>query len=386
MLRVGLTGGIACGKSHVLARLASRGIETLDLDGVAHEVLGPQGAAYDDVVQAFGREILSQDGSIDRKRLGAIVFADPLARERLNGLMHPSIRAEETRRAQRLSRTPGALFVTDAALLVEAGSHLRFDRLVVVHCEPAEQLRRLSARDGLTEAAARARLLSQMPIGEKRRFAHVELDTSGTLAETHAAADRLAEELRRLAAERRARVAVPIARAAGVIVNGPARGPRGLDPARLLDAIVEAGGVELERLARLLSPPCSGPWYRAARADEAEPGAWTLAGPLVLWALARAGDDRDFLVAAAASLARLTHGDAARVSEACLTALALQEALVAPAALTPPPQLALAEKWGGAPVPERVLAELAARLGSMLRPEPKAPQAVLRSLERLKSR
>lgn len=386
MLRVGLTGGIACGKSHVVARLAFRGIETLDLDAVAHEVLGPRGAAYDDVLQTFGREILLEDGSIDRKRLGAIVFADPLARERLNALLHPRIRAEEARRAQRLSGTPDALFVTDAALLVEAGSQLRFDRLVVVHCAPAEQLRRLMARDGLSEAAARARLLAQMPIGEKRRFAHFELDTSGTLAETHAAADRLAEDLRRLAAKPRAPATVPIARAAGVIVNGPARGPRGLDPARLLDAIVEAGGVELESLARLLSPPCSGPWYRAARADEAEPGAWTLAGPLVLWALARTGDDRDFLVAAAASLARLTHAAAARVSEACITALALQEALVAPSAVTSPAQLALAEKWGGAPVPQRLLAGLAARLGSMLRPEPSAPQGVLRSLERLKSR
>src|SRR5467141_2314636 len=99
MLRVGLTGGIACGKSHVLRRLAERGVPTLDLDSVAHELMEPGAAAYDEVVAAFGRAILETDGRIDRKVLGARVFADAVAREQLNAIVHPKVRAEEGRRA-----------------------------------------------------------------------------------------------------------------------------------------------------------------------------------------------------------------------------------------------------------------------------------------------
>jgi dephospho-CoA kinase len=128
MLRVGLTGGIACGKSHVSRRLASHGLHVLDLDAVAHAITAPGGTAYDDVVRVFGRGIVGADGAIDRKALGARVFADPEALGRLNALVHPRVRDEESRRAGELAGTE-AVLVTDAALLVESGMHTRFDRL-----------------------------------------------------------------------------------------------------------------------------------------------------------------------------------------------------------------------------------------------------------------
>ncbi len=330
MLKVGLTGGIACGKSHVLRRLAERGVPTLDLDSVAHEVMEPGGAAHDEVVAAFGRAILGTDGRIDRKALGARVFADPGAREQLNAIVHPKVRAEERRRAALHADRGAPVFVTDAALLVETGLHLRFDRLVVVHCAPDEQLRRLRARDGLTEEAAAARLLAQMPIEEKRGFGHWRLDTSGTVAETNAKADALVREVADVAASRPPTIELRPERALGLLVHGPERGPRGLDPVGLLAEIAAAGGLEMERIAAKLVPPGDGPWYRRAAQDGPphDPGPETLAGPLVLWTLAAVGPDPPFLLAAAASLARLTHRDPASVVAAGLQALALMDMAV----------------------------------------------------------
>src|SRR6185436_19631204 len=133
MLRVGLTGGIACGKSHVRARLAEHGLRTLDLDRIAHEVTARGGAAYGDVVRAFGRGVLAADGSLDRKALGALVFADGDSRGRLNAIVHPRVREEEARRADAWMDDLAAIVVSEAALLVEAGVHPRFDRLIVAH-------------------------------------------------------------------------------------------------------------------------------------------------------------------------------------------------------------------------------------------------------------
>ena len=173
MLRVGLTGGIACGKSEVVRCLAAAGLATLDLDRVGHELLAFGQPGQMAVAEAFGSFVIAPDGSVDRRALAAMVFADPEARRRLNGMLHPLIRAEEARRASLAPDRPGALLITDAALLVETGTHLRFDRLVVVHCRPDQQVARLCARDGLSEEAARARLAAQMPIATKVRFAHV---------------------------------------------------------------------------------------------------------------------------------------------------------------------------------------------------------------------
>jgi dephospho-CoA kinase len=367
-LRVGLTGGIASGKSRVLRRLAAAGLETLDLDRIGHEVMAPGGPAYGDVVLAFGPGILAADGTVDRKRLGAVVFADPAARARLDAIVHPRVREEEARRAALQPDHPERIMVTDAALLVEAGVHLRFDRLVVVHCSADEQIRRLMERDGIDEPAARARLAAQMPVQEKRRFAHLEVDASGSLDETDQAADRLVGELRRLAGARPARVTIPLERRLAAMAAGPERGPRGLQRARVLEDIVAAGGLEMGRIARLLVPPTEGPWYRAARPAPGDPGPETLAGPVVVWSLARGGPDAEFTAAAAASLARLTHTDPAQIAGACLYALALQEAMVGGAARALAASLAdgigRARRWGGAAPPDAITAAVAAAASS----------------------
>ncbi len=360
MLKVGLTGGIACGKSHVLRRLAERGVPTLDLDSVAHELMEPGGAAYDEIVAAFGRPILGPDQRIDRKALGARAFSDPAVREQLNAIVHPKVRAEEGRRAALHAGRGAPVFVTDAALLVETGLHLRFDRLVVVHCAPDEQLRRLRARDGLTEEAATTRLVAQMPIEEKRGFGHWRVDTTGTVAETSAKSDALARELTDLAGSRPPPVELLPERALGLLVHGPERGPRGLDPVGLLAEIAAAGGLEMERIAAKLAPPGAGPWYRRAQDGHAhDPGPETLAGPLVLWALARGGADPPFLLAAAASLSRLTHRDPASIAAAGLLALALLDVAGRGASPSDPEgRLAIwraeAETWAEAPPPREV--------------------------------
>ncbi len=357
MLRVGLTGGIACGKSHVLRRLAAHGLATLDLDAVARALMAPVGAAHADVVAAFGCGILAADGTIDRKALAAVVFADPGARARVDALVHPRVRAEEARRAASLEAERCAVLVSDAALLVEAGAHLRFDRLVVVHCPPEEQLRRLVSRDRISEAAARARLRAQMPVGEKRRYAHAEIETSGTLAETEASADALAESLLSLAARPRQRDPADARRRLGALIHGGGAGPRGLDAAGLLDDAIDAGGIELDRLARRLVPPAEGPWYRAARAEEAEPWPEALAASLALWA-AHAGLDSEWQASAAASLARLTHVGLEEIAGACLASLAARDvgargSLEGVLARLPDWD-PVARRWGGAAPPPRV--------------------------------
>lgn len=377
MLRVGLTGGIACGKSHVLRRLAARGLATLDLDAVAHALMAPGGAAYEDVVAAFGRGILAPGGAIDRKALGARVFGDAAARVRLDALVHPRVRAEEARWAAAFAGRPGVL-VTDAALLVEAGAHLRFDRLVVVHCDPEEQMRRLRARDGLDERVARTRVEAQMPLAEKRAFAHLEVDTSGSVDDTDRAADALAQELTRLAIGGPGSAGVGVDGLVGGLVHGPRTGPRGLSPLALLEAAAEAGGLEMDALARRLTPPATRAWYRTAQ--EADPGAPAthLAVALAAWALRRGAPDPPFLAAAAGSIARLTHTDPPGRADACLLALVAQD--VATAGRVPGDleawadrRMSLARQFGGGPPSGRLdLAEGLEGLGLPVEPSPRA--------------
>jgi dephospho-CoA kinase len=380
MLRVGLTGGIACGKSRVLAQFAARGLATLDLDRVAHEVVGPGGAAHRDILAAFGAEILDANGGVDRKALGRIVFRDGAARDRLNAIVHPRVREAESRWASGEAARGARIAVTDAALLVESGLHLRFDRLVVVHCSADEQLRRLMSRDGIDAEAARARISAQMPVGEKRRYAHVEIGTDGPTSETDRAALVAADELERAAAGAGPPLAIPLERGLGALVSGPPRGPRGLSPAPLLAAVASWGGLDLARAARLLVPPAPEPWYRQARGDGAEAPPASLAAPLVLWALTRGAPDDEYLASAAASLARLTHGEGTELADAVAVALALQEALVAGRAPAPGwSRGATVARWGRAPASERLEPDVASWLAGAARgvSEPEAPAEVL---------
>lgn len=350
-LRIGLTGGIACGKSQVLSRLTKAGFHTLDLDRVAHEVMAPLGAAHEEVVAAFGPGILDPEGAIDRQALGAVVFRDEGARQRLNRIVHPRVWDEEAKFVARWSDEAGSVVVTDAALLVESGLHLRFDRLVVVHCPPEVQIRRLMAR-GLDEDAARARLGAQMPTFEKRRYGHFEVITTGALEQTWAATDALAREIQALARRAWPQVTVPRDRALGCLGHGPQHGPRGLSPSRLLLEIAQRGGIAMEALKSLLWPPASGVWYRAARADESGPLPATLAGAIVLWQASRGVADEEALLAAMASVARLTHDTTSAIGNACVLALAMLQAAAAPSAnVAPADRLARwrskAERWAG---------------------------------------
>jgi dephospho-CoA kinase len=350
VLRVGLTGGIACGKSRVRRRLAAAGFGTLDLDAVAHEMIAPGGPAYDEVVAAFGRGILAADGTVDRKALGARVFADAAARSELNALVHPRVRDEESRRAAAHAAAGGRVFVTDAALLVEAGLHLRFDRLVVVHCEGHEQLRRLVVRDGIDEAAARARIDAQMPAGEKRRFAHVVLDASGTLEATDAEAARLVAELAVLAEHAPPRPSLQVPVVVAALRSGPVRGPRGLDPARWATEVGAAGGVEMERLKAALVPPAAGPWYRSAEAlPGSVPGPEALALVVGLWSLGRRGLDAEFTAAVMFSTAYLADGNEDRAAAACLLAIVAAHLAAGTTATEAdlPSWTAIAERWAG---------------------------------------
>ena len=190
MLRVGLTGGIATGKTTVVAMLRELGCRVLEADKIAHQVMEPGGAAYEDVVREFGREILSLDGLVDRRKLGAIVFADPKRLARLNAIVHPPVLEEQSRELAAIERAdPYAIAVAEAALLIEAGFDKQLEFLVVTWCTLEQQLARLTDSGkgrGLTIEQARQRIAAQMPIDEKRQRADEVIDCSGTIEHTRA--------------------------------------------------------------------------------------------------------------------------------------------------------------------------------------------------------
>jgi dephospho-CoA kinase len=198
VVKVGLTGGIACGKSVVRRRIEARGIPTLDADAVVHRLLGAGTDVSREIERSFGDGVLAADGSIDRKALGAIVFADRGQREKLNAIVHPRVWSEIESFFQSSARTGAPIAVVDAALMVETGSYKTYDRVVVVHCRREQQVERLMARDGLTRLEAEKRIDAQMPIEEKRRYGDFLVDASGSLAETDARTDALVDELRGL--------------------------------------------------------------------------------------------------------------------------------------------------------------------------------------------
>lgn len=194
-LVVGLTGGIASGKSTVSRMLQELGARVVDADLLARQVVEPGRPAYREIVRAFGKQVLQPDGKLDRKRLGQIVFADPEQLERLNRITHPRI-ARAARREIKAHRAAGVpLVVYDAALLLEKGWHKKLDRVVVVSVPERVQLARLMGRDGLSEAAARARIRSQLPLEARLAAADHVIDNSGSLAETRLQVQRLWSQL-----------------------------------------------------------------------------------------------------------------------------------------------------------------------------------------------
>ena len=187
MLRVGLTGSIGVGKSFVTSIFAELGCHVLDADQTAREVVMPGTPGLQALVDAFGQEILAADGTLDRKQLGALIFADQSERERLNHILHPFIiaRQDEIMRAWE-AQDPKGIGVIDAALMIESGGYKRFDKLIVVHCRPEVQVERLMLRDKLSRAEAQRRIDSQMSQEEKQGFADYLIDTSDGFEPTRA--------------------------------------------------------------------------------------------------------------------------------------------------------------------------------------------------------
>lgn len=196
MKKMGLTGGIASGKSTVAAMLRELGFPVLEADLVAHQLMEPGQAAHDEILQEFGEELADTRGCIDRVKLAGIVFADPAKLAKLNRIIHPRVEEITFRQFAAWERdgVRDAGFVA-AALLVEAGFAAKLDGLVVTFCRPEQQLERLQAR-GMSEVEAGRRVAAQMPVEEKLKHATERIDCSGTLEETRAQVEALAGRLR----------------------------------------------------------------------------------------------------------------------------------------------------------------------------------------------
>ncbi len=185
MITVGLTGGIATGKSTVARILREAGAHVIDADRIAREVVGRGRPAWRDIVEHFGKEVLRPNGEIDRARLGDIIFNDPEQQAALNRIVHPRVFADiEAQRARIAETAPHAVVVLDIPLLFEAGNHRDLAEVIVVYAPEPVQLARLMQRDGLSRRDALARIHSQMPIEEKKKRATRVIDNSGDLADT----------------------------------------------------------------------------------------------------------------------------------------------------------------------------------------------------------
>lgn len=197
MLRVGLTGGLATGKSFVGRTLAGLGCHLIRNDDLGHAVMLPGAEAYDGIVREFGSAILNPDGSIDRRKLAAVVFHDPGRLAALTALVHPPVRARTRAELDAFAKAhPDGIAVVEAAILVETGSFREYEKLIVAVCGVEQQIERAMARDGLTREEVVDRLSRQMPLAEKIRYADYVVDTSGTKENTIAQTKAVYESLR----------------------------------------------------------------------------------------------------------------------------------------------------------------------------------------------
>jgi dephospho-CoA kinase len=203
MLLVGLTGGVASGKSTVSRIFEEEGAAVIDADQIARDLVEPGTPAFLELVRTFGKNILRPDGSIDRKSLAGRIFSDPQQRDLLNRILHPRIDEEIRRRIEEVfKRDPGAVVVIDAALLIEVGNHGKMDKVIVVTSEADQQIQRLKDRDGLAAEEARKILASQMPQEEKLKLADYVLRNEGSLEETEKRTREVFRELKKIAHER----------------------------------------------------------------------------------------------------------------------------------------------------------------------------------------
>lgn len=199
MLRVGLTGGLASGKSFVGRALADLGCHLIEADKLGHQVMLPGGESYDAIVQEFGREILGPEGRISRRKLSAIVWHNPERLEKLNSFVHPPVREREEQMMEEIARAdPHAIAVVEAAILVETGRYKSFDRLIVVTCSAEQQMERALERSSYSKEEILARLSRQLPLAEKLRVADFVIDTSGPKENTLEQVRKVYDSLRSL--------------------------------------------------------------------------------------------------------------------------------------------------------------------------------------------
>ena len=200
MILVGLTGGIASGKSLVSKLLKELGAYIIDADEIAHEVIQPGGPAYQEILQQFGEEILSKDGTIDRLRLGRLVFSDPVKRTLLEGIVHPRVFAiEEARRRKIAQKDPQAVIIFDAPLLIETRAYELMDKVIVVYANHRTQLKRLMERDHLDYDEAKRRIAAQLPLTDKRQYADYIINGADPPEEVAKQTEAIYQELKALA-------------------------------------------------------------------------------------------------------------------------------------------------------------------------------------------
>jgi len=204
MLIVGLTGGVASGKTAVSQILREEGAYLIDADQIARELVQPHTVTWNELIRIFGKEILQEDGSIHRKRLAAKVFSDPEQRNLLNQILHPRIKAEINRRVKEIGqKDPNAIVVIDAALIVETGDYQEMDKLIVVTSTEKQQIERLKKRDGMEQEEAQRILSSQMSLEEKLKVADFIIRNEGSFEETKRRVKEVFQELKRIAFQRR---------------------------------------------------------------------------------------------------------------------------------------------------------------------------------------
>ncbi len=197
MLKVGLTGSIAVGKTFVCQVLAELGCHVLDADLTARDVVMPRTAGSAKIREAFGPEVFQENGELDREKLGAIIFADGEKRALLNSIVHPLVFEKQNDWViQRETEDPRGIAVIDAALMIESGGYRRFDQLIVVWCQPEVQIQRLIKRNFLSREEAEKRIAAQMPQEEKKSYADHLIDTSGGFEETRIQTEKIYHQLK----------------------------------------------------------------------------------------------------------------------------------------------------------------------------------------------
>ena len=200
MLQAGLTGGVATGKSTVSKLFVECGASLIDADVLAREAVAPGQPALRKIAETFGREMLRPDGTLDRDRLGKVVFADPKQLEKLNAIVHPYVAVAQEQRSREIAgKDPHAVIVYDAALLIEAGAHTRMDKIIVVTADAQTQLTRLMARNHLSADEGKRRIAAQMPLAEKVKIADYVIDGTLPLEQLRKEVRRLYDELKRQA-------------------------------------------------------------------------------------------------------------------------------------------------------------------------------------------